>query len=439
MSAEPARPSRPPEVATLDVLEFDGHGTSRAMFKDRSIEVEHGIPGERVTGLVHGRRRRWAKINTVLTASPDRVDAPCVHFHDGCGGCQWQMLAYASQVDRKVRRARQAFESEGLTLEFSGCRTMDEPWRYRETAGLSLGQAAGFRRRASRSIVAVHDCPISHPLIGRLSAWLNRRVNEGSSPNFRGEVSVEVRVTGDADGQGIHVCVTPSPGSAFATVEAIMPLARILAGFDRVSGVLYRHRQDPPRLLFGDPLGWRRILGREFALSGATFFQTNLRLLPELLRSFTDLAAPTGGETVVDVYGGVGLFGLWLAPSVTRVIEVELDPVGTEAARHSADRQGIHNVDFVTGTAESVLSSVKAAETVIVDPPRSGLTPKVVQAIGELRPRSILYVSCLAASMARDVAAFARLGYRLGPIEAFDFYPQTYHLELLGRLDLGGA
>ena len=436
MPAKVARRLHPPEPAVLEVEEFDAHGTSRALFKDRWIEVEHGIPGEQVQALVNGRRRRWAKITSVTRPAPDRVEAPCPHFHEGCGGCQWQMLAYESQRERKRRRAEAAFADHGFEIVVPPPRSSPEPWRYRATAGISLGHAAGFRRRGSQSIVTMRDCPISDPLIGELAATLNQAIGSGAIPNFLGEVAVEARLVERNGGTGLHTCIVPSPGSRHASLEAVLPLALHLTNLDSVVGVMYRHRQQLPELMFGERFGWITITAKLFAVSAATFFQTNLALLPELLSVVLGAAPTNGVETVVDIYGGVGLFGLCLAPGVGRVIEIEVDPVGIEAAHLSCRQQGLHNVDFMTGTAETLLADIEHADIVVVDPPRSGLTPKVVDAICRLRPPVLLYVSCLASSMARDAAIFKSHGYALGRLEAFDFYPQTYHLELFGALML---
>ena len=159
-------------------------------------------------------------------------------------------------------------------------------------------------------------------------------------------------------------------------------------------------------------------------------------MLPLLLDAVCDSAEPSQQHTIVDVYGGIGLFGLLLAPNVRMVVEIEIDPVGVEAAQRSAGMQSLDNVEFLVGTAESILTDIPRADTVVVDPPRSGLTPKVIDAIGRLKPERILYVSCFARSLARDVVSFAEFGYRADRVQGFDFYPQTYHVELFTALRL---
>jgi 23S rRNA (uracil1939-C5)-methyltransferase len=400
------------------------------------VEVPHGIPGELVDALVYGKRRRWARIEKIAEPAPDRVPALCAHFHEGCGGCQWQMLEYASQLARKRERVDRELSAAGIGLSLDTLHSMPDPWRYRGTAGLSLGRNVGFRRHGTQSIVAMQDCLISHPLIGQLAAHLNEAVEAERIPNYFGQMGVEARVVDRADGSGLHVAIVPSPGSRDASIDAVLPLAKEMSRLPWIVGIVHRHRQELPELLFGEPFGVQSILGREFAVSGATFAQTNRSMLPGLLEAVLETSSASEEHVVVDVYGGIGLFGLLLAPRVRRVVEIEIDPVGVEAARRSAAMQSLDNVDFLVGTAESTMSAILKADTVIVDPPRAGLTPKVTAAIGKLRPQRILYVSCFARSLARDVVSFAEFGYRADRIRGFDFYPQTYHVELFTALHL---
>lgn len=430
---------RPPQEAILEVQGFDAHGTARARFKNKWIEVEHGIPGETVEALVYGKRRMWAKIVNVIDAAPDRVTAPCPYFHEGCGGCQWQMIAYDSQLQRKREQIDEEMAAAGLDLRVAEMHAMDDPWRYRYTAGLSLGRQAGFRRHGSQSIVGLQDCPISHPLIGAFAAHINEVLAAEGLPNYRGQMSLELRVAdSDDSGQGLHVAIKPAPGFTHDVEADIMPLANVVAAFPPVMGVCYRWREQPPQQLIGHPFVTIRVADRPFVASAATFFQTNLVLLPRLMERLREAARPAPSDVVVDVYGGVGLFGLYLAPHVGRVVEIELDPVGIEAGRQAVTAQGLTNVDFVAGTAEAVLARMGRVDTMIVDPPRTGLTPKVIAAIEETKPRTILYVSCLANSLARDIAELRPSGYEPDRLDAFDFYPQTYHVELFTALRRAG-
>ncbi len=159
---------------TLRLHRFDDHGTTRAGYRGRWVEVEHGIPGETVVVELTGSQRRRARIVEVLESAPDRVEPPCEYFRDwACGGCQWQHISYEGQLARKREQVDAAMQASGLDLVVGKVHALDDPWRYRSTAGIALGRSAGFRRHGSLAIVPIRDCPISHPLIGRLMAQLN--------------------------------------------------------------------------------------------------------------------------------------------------------------------------------------------------------------------------------------------------------------------------
>jgi 23S rRNA (uracil1939-C5)-methyltransferase len=432
----PPKNYRPPVRSELVAGAFDAHGIARGSINGKPVELERAIPGELVDVEIFGKRRRWARIVSVLSPAADRVDAPCPAFERGCGGCQWQMIEYRSQLDRKVEGARTALAGSGLDLPITAVHEAADPWRYRGTAALSLGYRAGFRRHGSQSIVELEDCPIANVMIGRLAAHLNRGITQEKIPNFRGQMSVEIRAGYMGEQEVVHTCILPAPGSPHAGTDAVDQLAAWLGESPDVAGVVYRHRQEPPRLLRGEEFIEVQLLGTRLCVTAATFFQTNISMVERLLASLLREARTGPNVVAVDVYGGVGTFGLALAGACREVIEIELDPTSIEAASRAAQQAHLSNVRFIGEAAETALGGLEAADIVIVDPPRSGLTPKTIAALRDLRPAQILYVSCLAQSLARDVAELMLSGYRSGGVELFDFYPQTYHAELFTALTL---
>jgi tRNA/tmRNA/rRNA uracil-C5-methylase (TrmA/RlmC/RlmD family) len=176
------------------------------------------------------------------------------------------------------------------------------------------------------------------------------------------------------------------------------------------------------------------VAGRPVYLHAGSFFQTNLQLLPELIGRLQQASAPLEGKRVADVYGGVGIFGLFLAEHASEVIVVESDPLAEEACRRTAAAWQLDNVRFLAQEAESALAGATSLDVVIVDPPRTGLSEKVIEALIELQPVTILYVSCLAQSLARDLRILTAEGYGIEHLEVFDFYPHTYHVEILAVL-----
>lgn len=427
------------DVSTLRLGQFDTHGTTRARWQGRSIEIEHGIPGELVAATVLPGSRPRGRIVDLIEAAPDRVIPPCSYFREwACGGCQWQMLSYESQVDRKVELIEEAMRSEGLQLTVTARHVLGDPWRYRHTAGIALGKRAGFRRHGSLAIVPIRDCPISHSLIGHFMAELNDRLDTGTIPDLRGRVRLDVQVGVGPSGDTLHVHLQrdrrrPPPE------DDVRSLVNILIAMGEVSGLTDTSEKGEPRCLKGNPLATVRVGGRDVLVPAGSFFQTNLELLPRLIERIVGLSQPLDARRVADVYGGIGLFGLFMASEGATVDAVERDPVAVEAGRFTAEEWKLDSIAFREQTAEEALQAGDVYDEVIVDPPRTGLAPAVVDALVAGQPPLLLYVSCLAESLARDLVPLIDAGYTVRHLELFDFYPQTYHVEVLAVLRISDA
>jgi 23S rRNA (uracil1939-C5)-methyltransferase len=427
--------ARERETAILDLGAFDSHGMTRARFRGQSVEVEHGIPGERVRAEILGGRRRRARILEVLSPAIERAEAPCIYFREwACGGCQWQHIAYDSQLDFKRVAVNDEMRRAGLQLEVSAAHYLENPWRYRSTAGISLGKSAGFRRHGSLAIVPIHDCPISHLLIGRLMAALNEALSAGALPNFRGRVRLEVRVAGPTEhASHLHVLIRPDREYRIAAGD-LASLSDVVQALEIVASLAVTRPGGSVEPVAGEPLAPTMIAGRRVWLASPSFFQTNQRLLPELITRLHEEAQPNAGLRIADAYAGVGIFGLFLAAEGADVTIVETDRVAIQAARRTAEEWGLSSVSFRQSPAAEVLAAEETYDAVIVDPPRAGLDVATLTAIRDTRPPLVLYVSCLAESLARDLRFLEEAGYRAEQLELFDFYPQTYHVELLAVL-----
>ncbi|MGH2443692.1 MAG: 23S rRNA (uracil(1939)-C(5))-methyltransferase RlmD [Chloroflexota bacterium] len=422
------------EPQTVRLEGFDAHGTTRARTPGRWIEVEHGIPGEEVRVEISGSRRLHGRIIEILDASPDRVEPECVYFRDwACGGCQWQHLSYASQLRRKQEATESELRAAGLDLAVSEVHAGNS-WRYRSTAGISLGKHAGFHRRASLAIVPIQDCPISHPLIGSLMGELNMQIAGGSLPDFRGRVQIDARVVGAPNAPNLQVLVRPD-GERRPPEASLETLVGCLAEVKAIQSILMIDVDGSVRTVRGELFQAAEIAGREVNLTAAAFSQTNLPLLETLIDRLREASAPLAGKRVADVYGGTGVLGLFLAAEARAVTVIESDEIALRAGILTAQQWGLRNVEFVCGRAEDVFQRADF-DVVIVDPPRAGLSAAVCETIARDRPPLVLYISCLPQSLARDLVALTAHGYGVDTLELFDFYPQTYHTELLAVLRL---
>lgn len=432
MEHQPANRPRG-EPITLRLGPFNRHGTTRARHGGRTIEVEHGIPDEVVRVDVVGKQRPRGRIISILEADTDRVSPACAYFRDwSCGGCQWQHIDYQGQLERKRLAVNRTMSRAGLKLTVDAAHYLDDPWRYRSTAGISLGRRAGFRRQASLAIVPIRDCPISHPLIGELMAALNDLLDTGSLPDFRGRVRVDVRVSERDETAYLLVLVRPDDRQVIAV--QLDTLVETLTRLPCIGGVSIRQPDGAVEVISGEFFGAVTIDGRSLTVSAASFLQTNLRLMPDLIGRLREEALPLEGKRVADVYGGIGALGLFVASEAAEVVVIERDHIAIQAGEKTARDWGLENVRFTAGSAEDVIGSEGRFDVIIVDPPRSGLGARALAALIRKSPPVLLYVSCLAESLGHDLAVLTGAGFRVEGLELFDFYPQTYHVELLAIL-----
>jgi 23S rRNA (uracil1939-C5)-methyltransferase len=423
---------RPPLDVEADLQEWGQRGATIADLDGRRVAVDRGIPGERVHAQIDRRRQPWrGVVLDVIDPSPARVDPPCPYYLAGCGGCQWQHMDYPAQLEAKRALMEREFRANGLDYRVDAMYGMDEPWRYRHTASIALGWEAGFRPRGRRGIIEIHDCPISHPLIGALADRVNDLLKADELPHYHGKVWLDCTVVGPRAAPSLQILIQGIEGLTLEYHAELPAVAATLAALPDVQAVAFRHRSGEPIALVGDLQCTIEVRGKPMWLASGSFSQTNLVMLDRLLDRMRGMLEARHVGHVADLYGGSGTFALNLADLVDRMTLVELDPRAVAAAERTGLERGLTGFTCISSHAERALSALEGVDLVIVDPPRSGLAAPLTDAIGASRAETIMYVSCAPGSLARDLAALAAHGFRARSIEGFDFYPQTYHVESL--------
>jgi 23S rRNA (uracil1939-C5)-methyltransferase len=453
-------PSRPAEVGRtlalpVDRLAHGGAGVAR--HEGRVVFVEGGLPGDRVRAVVTAARPRSlkARLLEVLEPSPARV-APACEYAARCGGCPWFAFDLARQRAERVGLLRDALERIGglavggdvplVTAEASG---VAAGLGYRGRIEVALGEpadgaarAVGFRAAGGREVVDVERCAVaSRPLNEALEA-LRRAAAAGLVPPPVAEVEL---ARGD------------DPSRVVATARLARPLPprglerladRLAAALPGVAGL----RVEGPPSARGEPgdaaeRGEARLVvsvpgpgGRPLPLEvpAGAFMQGNATVNARLVDAVVAAAAPGPGRRVLDVYCGAGNFALPLAAAGAEVLGLETDGRAVAAARRSAARLGLDRARFRQVDAAEGLrwagGGLPRADAIVLDPPRAGAGPAVVEAVAALAPGRVLYVSCEPATLARDLARLTARGYDLSAVTAFDMFPQTPHLEALAVL-----
>lgn len=388
---------QPGEVLTLRPESIVFGGAALARHDDGWIVfVSYAAPGELVEATVERVYPDYIEAVTtkVLEPSPDRVEPPCPLFGE-CGGCQLQHMAYPAQLAAKEAVVREQLRRIGH-LDDSVVRPIvgaKDPWGYRNHLRFSTGKKygdVGFISRRGRGLLKVENCPIAEPFVNELL------------PKLQGH------------GAGLH---------------------QVQVRYNRATNS-YLVYPEIPGVDFETGQKWytEQLAGKRFRVSASAFFQVNAAQAEEMVRLVGE-ALPSRGQLLVDAFAGVGTFAVIFADRFDRVIAIE--------ESHSAAKDALvnigqaPNVEIRTGKVEEVLPLLEATpDAIVLDPPRPGCKPEVLEGIIRFRPTRVVYVSCNPATLARDLRILVDGGYRLDWVTPLDMFPQTGHIECVSMLEL---
>jgi 23S rRNA (uracil1939-C5)-methyltransferase len=388
---------------TIERIVGDGKGIG---FHDgQTVFVPETVPGDRVRAKVRSHRGKviQGELLEVLEPSPQRVEPPCPYF-SACGGCDFQQFSYEDQLETKVAMIQDSLRRIGKLdpVPDVPITPSPEPLGYRSRAEWQINQRErkiGYFASGSHDVVDIDECPILTPNLQGLLTTLR----EDFAAGMVSREAFEYRgVEGD-------VGLTLEPTGATRS-QLVMRT---------VGGDLYRYNAE-------------------------TFFQANIPVTERLMERVLEIADVAADEPGIgiDLYCGVGLFTLPLRERFRRVIGVESDKTTTDfAVENTGADQEDSNVRIITAPVEQWIAEDRSplgkVSLVVFDPPRAGAGPKVVEGMLRLKPAHIAAVSCDPATFSRDIRGLLDGGYELVSVDAFDMFPQTHHVEMVGHLQRG--
>ncbi len=419
-----------------------------------ALFVPFALPGEDITCriLKVQKRHAFGKLLEVINPDPARKAPPCP-VYNRCGGCAAQHMTYEQTLHFKRVQVEDCFRHiGGLEVEVPPVLGMADPWHYRNKTALPVGGEVGkpqigFYAPRSHDIIDIASCPIAKPGLNGVLKAVRGWMEAYRIPPYREETHTglvrHVMARSSRMGEVMAVIVLngrelPREKELLAALKKEVPsLASLCVSVHTArSNVILG---DNYRVLFGQERLKDTLCGLTFSLSPLSFFQINPEQTEVLYRTALEFAELSGTETVADIYCGAGTISLLLAKKARRVTGLESVEAAVADARENARKNGIGNAEFLAGQAEELLPRLVEEglrpDVVVLDPPRRGVEPKVIEAIALARPRRVVYVSCNPATQARDAALFVKEGYQIARCQPVDMFCWTHGVENVLCLD----
>jgi 23S rRNA (uracil1939-C5)-methyltransferase len=481
----------------LDIIGMTHEGEGVGRVEGFTLFVQGALPGEKVRAKVLKTKKQYgyAKLLNLVEASSARIAAPC-EIYDQCGGCQLQHMDYTAQLawkrqlvvdnlerigklrvsgggDSGKSKANEAVESQmdrandgdiadGATDGAGVAQTegifvrptlgMDEPWRYRNKAQVPIGVTegglvGGFYARGSHRIIDMETCLIQHEDnddVVRKVKEIGRKRGITAYDEESGKGILRHVVVKKAFRTGEMMVVLVTNGNSIPHLdEWITEIRREIPAVTSIcqnvntkqTNVIFG---DTTRTLWGNDVIYDYIGDVKFAISARSFYQVNPAQTEVLYGKTVEYAGLTGNETVIDAYCGIGTISLFLAQHAKQVYGVEIVREAIEDARKNATLNGMDNVVFEVGASEDVIPNWKeqgiTADVIVVDPPRKGCDPRLLETILAMKPERVVYVSCNPSTLARDLRVLEDGGYKTVEVTPVDMFPHTVHVECCSLL-----
>ncbi|WP_418791744.1 23S rRNA (uracil(1939)-C(5))-methyltransferase RlmD [Phosphitispora sp. TUW77] len=441
----------------IETVNHQGEGVGR--YRGMAVFVPFTIPGEKVLVKINSVKKNFAQgeIVEVISLSEKRIEPRCPVF-ETCGGSKFQHMDYGLQLELKKQLVEDSLKRIGriTDVEVKPVIGMESPWGYRNKVQFQVNFTdgkikLGFFEEGTHVLVPTTNCHLLDEQVREIASFVEALLNKFKLSVYNRETEeglLRYVIIRKGWFTSKVMVVLATSGEKFP--EAFVFARELRAKLPVVVSVVRNISQKPTRHVFGRETqllsGQSTItdhIGKYiFAISPESFFQVNSRQTEILYEKALEYAALTGEETVLDVYCGIGTISLFLAEKARRVIGYEESPQAVSDAGANAKMNNVTNVEFVSGKAENRLPRLAERgfkpDVIVVDPPRQGIDKKALQAIADMEPARIVYISCDPGTMARDLQFLSYRGYRAVEVQPVDMFPQTVHVEtvvLLSKVD----
>ncbi len=456
---------------TIDSAAFKGKGIGKV--DGLAVFVPNTAPGDLVKTRIIKKKKsyREGKLLEVVESGPERIEPKCRHARN-CGGCSWQHVTYEEQFRFKRDQVRDHMHRiGGLTaLEVNDTIGCDDIFYYRNKMEYSIGHKRWLSREEINrdeyvsdrcfaaglhapgrfdKILNLQEChlqdPVSYKILDFVRNWcIEHDVEPYNTIDHEGFMrNVVIRNAYHTDDLMVNLVTNADDPSV------MKPLSNALQDtFPEITTIInnINDERSPTavgryeNVLYGPGYITDHIGPFHFNIDANAFFQTNTQQAERLYEVARDFAEIKSGETVFDLYCGVGTLTLFLSKNAKQIVGIELEPVTVQNARKNAEENNVDNVAFVEGDMqevfnEDITNKYGTPDCLITDPPRAGMHPDVVERLKELEVPRIVYVSCNSSTMARDLKELSEV-YDILEVQPVDMFPQTYHIETVANLRL---
>jgi len=413
----------------IDGISHSGEGVAR--IDGKATFVPFTIPGETVEVKIIEEKKSFqrARLEKVIEASPDRNDPACRYYYD-CGGCSYQHMQYSRQLELKRQVVKESLKRiGGIDFEVKPVLGMEEPWHYRNKVEWHTGsktdqRTMGYYINYSRVLMGIDNCLLISQKMQKYSNYIQDHLDELNIPE-----GCEVILRQSSANQELML-IFVGTGSREIDFAKMLNYKEVASIYSVENGVAQLH--------YGDKDLPEKIFNLKYQVSPLAFFQVNHQQTEKMMDIIKEYAQIGTGDTILDAYCGTGSIALNLARSARIVVGVESFKSAIRDAKRNAFKNNITNCKFIKGACEQIVPDLEEKfDVVILDPPRTGCKPEVIEAVISKNPKRVIYVSCNPATLARDLKLFVKSGFKIAEVQPVDMFPQTSHVETIVRIYRG--
>ncbi|MBE6548635.1 MAG: 23S rRNA (uracil(1939)-C(5))-methyltransferase RlmD [Ruminococcaceae bacterium] len=444
------------DLLTLDITDMNNLGAGIAHTEEGiTVFITGAVTGDRVSAKVIKVTKTYlvARLEQIITPSQYRELSPACHAPASCGGCCYRNLKYQHELEIKRDYVKSVFRKAGLPdVEIEDTRSIGQITGYRNKAQYPVrqtknGMKAGFFATKTHDLIPADRCMLQPEIFSEIVAFVldfaqKNGISAYDEETGRGILRHIYIREGKETGQ-IMLCLVINADSLSCAKDFSRA---VMAAFTEITSVMLNVNKKNTNVILGDKfecIGGRdyivdRLCGLEFMISAGSFYQVNHDAAELLYGLAAERAGMTGNEILADLYCGAGTIGLSMAEKAKMLVGIEIVPEAVECAKKNAEINGVENAYFFCGDASDtggLLANAKKTlgdftpDVVVIDPPRKGTTPELMDYLSDIGINKIVYISCGPDTLARDCAYFKKLGYEIGVVTPVDLFPGTGHVE----------